>query len=104
MTQGNLAARAGRWSAAHWKTATFGWVAFVVVAVAIGYAVGVVKLTDSEQGTGETANAQAILAQAGFKTPASESVLVKSTTLTADAPAFRATVQDVSPSCARCRR
>ena len=29
----NLAAEAGRWSAAHWKTATFGWLGFVVVAV-----------------------------------------------------------------------
>ena len=94
-TSENLAARAGRWSAAHWKTATFAWVAFVVVAVAIGYAVGIVNLTDSEQGTGETARAQAILARAGFKTPASESVLIKSATLTADAPAFRATVRDV---------
>ena len=94
-TSENLAARAGRWSAAHWKTATFAWVAFVVVAVAIGYAVGIVNLTDSEQGTGETAQAQAILARAGFKTPASESVLIKSATLTADAPAFRATVSDV---------
>jgi RND superfamily putative drug exporter len=96
MTQGNLASRAGRWSAAHWKTATFGWIAFVVVAVAIGYAVGVVNLSDSEQGTGDTAKAQAILAQAGFKTPASESVLVKSPTLTANTPAFRATVHDVT--------
>src|SRR5437870_12374245 len=25
----NLAARAGRWSAAHWKSAVFGWLAFV---------------------------------------------------------------------------
>src|SRR5436190_1796550 len=25
----NLAARMGRWSAAHWKTATFGWLALV---------------------------------------------------------------------------
>ena len=32
----NLAARMGRWSAAHWKTATFGWLAFVVVAFALG--------------------------------------------------------------------
>jgi uncharacterized membrane protein YdfJ with MMPL/SSD domain len=92
----NLAARAGRWSAAHWKTATLAWVAFVAVAIAIGYGVGVVNLTDSEQGTGETARAQAILAQAGFKTPASESVLVKSPTQSADAPAFRATVHDVA--------
>ena len=32
----NLAARVGRWSARHWKTAVFGWLAFVVVAFVIG--------------------------------------------------------------------
>ena len=36
----NLAARMGRWSAGHWKTATFGWLALVVVAFAIGGIVG----------------------------------------------------------------
>ena len=36
----NIAARMGRWSASHWKTAVFGWLAFVVAAVAIGKAVG----------------------------------------------------------------
>ncbi len=34
--QSNLAARMGRWSAGHWKTATFGWLALVVVALAVG--------------------------------------------------------------------
>ena len=34
----NLAARMGRWSADHWKTATFGWLALVVVAFALGMA------------------------------------------------------------------
>jgi uncharacterized membrane protein YdfJ with MMPL/SSD domain len=92
----NLAARAGRWSAAHWKTATLLWIGFVIVAVVIGRAAGTVKLTDSEQGTGETARAQAILADAGFKTPASESVLVQSKTLTASDPRFRAVVADVA--------
>jgi hypothetical protein len=29
----NLAARAARWSATHWKTAVAVWVAFVVVAI-----------------------------------------------------------------------
>ena len=37
----NLAARMGRWSAAHWKTATFGWLALVVVAFAVGGQVGI---------------------------------------------------------------
>ena len=79
----NLAARAGRWSAAHWKTAFFGWLAFVVAAVAIGMSVGTHTLSMSEQASGETARAEQILASAGFKTPAAESVLVKSAALTA---------------------
>ena len=32
----NVAARMGRWSANHWKTAVFGWLAFVVASVVIG--------------------------------------------------------------------
>ena len=31
----NLAGRAGRWSASHWKLAAFGWIAFAVVAVVV---------------------------------------------------------------------
>ena len=91
----NFAARAARWSAAHWKTAAFGWLALVIVAVALGRIAGTVKLTDAEQGTGETARAQAMLASAGFPTPAAESVLVQSTTATASDPAFRRTVDRV---------
>ena len=94
----NLAGRMGRWSAQHWKTATLVWLVFVVLAVAVGRVAGVVKLQDSEQGTGETARAQAILQDAGFRTPADESVLVQSATLTASSPAFRAVVRDVSSS------
>jgi hypothetical protein len=36
----NLAARMGRWSATHWTTAVFGWLEFVVAALAIGNTVG----------------------------------------------------------------
>ena len=75
MQRENFAARAGRWSAAHWKTATFGWLAFVTVAIVAGMAVGTVKLTDAEQGTGETARAQAILTDAGFSQPAAVAVM-----------------------------
>ncbi len=32
----NIAERAGRWSAAHWKTAAVGWLAFVAIAVVLG--------------------------------------------------------------------
>jgi RND superfamily putative drug exporter len=98
----NLAARAGRWSAEHWKTACAVWLVVVVAAVGIGRAVGTVQLKDSEQGTGETARAQQILQDAGFRSPASESVLVESRSgLAATAPAFRATVRDVAAALAK---
>jgi len=98
----NLAARAARWSAEHWKTACAVWLVFVVAAIGIGRAVGTVNLKDSEQGTGETARAQEILQDAGFRSPASESVLVESLSgLTASAPAFRAAVRDVAAALAK---
>ncbi len=91
----NFPARAGRWSAAHWKTATFGWLALVVCAVVVGNLVGTVKLTDSEQSIGESARAQSMLTQAGFRDHAGESVLVQSRTATARDPAFRQEVNHV---------
>jgi uncharacterized membrane protein YdfJ with MMPL/SSD domain len=75
--QGNLAARAGRWSAAHWKIATFGWLALVIAAVALGKVAGTTKLTDAENATGQSARAERILAGAGFDNSATESVLVQ---------------------------
>ena len=46
MHANTFAARAGRWSAQHRKTAIWGWIAFVAVAFVIGGAVGVKKPTD----------------------------------------------------------
>src|SRR5262249_21359227 len=91
----NIAARAGRWSAAHWKTATFGWLALVVCAVVLGNMAGTVKLTDSEQSIGEPARAQSMLRQAGFHDRAGESVLVQSRTTTATDPAFQHEIKRV---------
>src|SRR5207249_437259 len=65
------------------------------VAIGVGTTVGTHMLSVSEQSTGETARAEQILASAGFKTPASESVLVRSSTRTVADPAFRSTVQSV---------
>jgi uncharacterized membrane protein YdfJ with MMPL/SSD domain len=96
MTGSNLAARAGRWSAKHWKRATAIWLGFVVVAVVLGQLAGTHKLSDSEQSTGESARAQQILASAGFSTPAAESVLVRSGTLTVVDPRFRSAVASVT--------
>ena len=92
----NVAARAGRWSAQHRKTATAVWLAFVVVAIVAGRAVGTHQLSDAEQATGETARAETILARAGFDTPAYESVIVKSATGSVADPAFRSAVRAVT--------
>jgi RND superfamily putative drug exporter len=90
----NIAARMGRWSAAHWKTATFGWLALVLVAFALGGAVGTKQIDPNTQGPGESGRMDRIL-DAGFKQPAGESVLVSSDTLRTSDPAFRAAVADV---------
>lgn len=92
----NLAARAGRWSAAHWKTATFGWIALVALAAILGMTAGTNKLTDDQQGTGETATAQQILADSDFRRPATESVLIQSKALGASDPRFHAVVASVT--------
>jgi uncharacterized membrane protein YdfJ with MMPL/SSD domain len=92
----NLAARAAHWSAAHWKTATFGWLALVAVAAVLGTVAGTNKLTDDRQGTGETATAQRILADSGFPRPAGESVLIQSNSFGASDQRFHATVASVT--------
>ncbi len=91
----NLAARMGRWSAAHWKTATFGWIAFVLVAFALGGAIGTTWIDPNEPGPGESGRMDRIL-DAGFNQPAGESVLVQSDSLRASDPAFKAAVADVA--------
>jgi uncharacterized membrane protein YdfJ with MMPL/SSD domain/pimeloyl-ACP methyl ester carboxylesterase len=90
----NLAARMGRWSAAHWKTATFGWLALVVVAFGIGNLVGVKNIDPNTAGPGQSGRMDRIL-DSGFKLPAEESVLVQSASAKAGSPAFDAAVADV---------
>jgi RND superfamily putative drug exporter len=90
----NIAARMGRWSAAHWKTATFGWLAFVLVAVAFGNTVGTKQIDPNTKGPGESGRMDKIL-EAGFKQPASESVLVQNRSELAGTQSFDAAVDDV---------
>src|SRR2546423_5862150 len=90
----NLAARVGRWSAAHWKTATFGWLALVLLAFAVGSQVGTKQADPTKAGPGESGRMDRIL-DAGFKVPASESVLIQSRSTRAGTPAFDAAVKDV---------
>jgi RND superfamily putative drug exporter len=91
----NLSLRAARWSAAHWKTATFGWLAFVAAVFLLGTAVGTKPLLDDEAGNGESGRAQKTLAHSNFKEPAGESVLIQNRKLIATDDAFRATINAV---------
>src|ERR687888_1317107 len=93
----NIAARMGRWSASHWKTAVFGWLVFVVAAFMIGAKVGTKNIKDEDSNTGQSHKADQILKD-GFPQadPLSEIVVVQSSTSKVDDPDFRATVNDVS--------
>jgi uncharacterized membrane protein YdfJ with MMPL/SSD domain len=94
-TKHNLAARMGRWSAGHWKTATFGWLAFVLVAFAVGGAVGLKTIDPNKPGPGESGRVDRILDD-GFKQPAGESVLIQSRSLRSGDPAFAGAINDVT--------
>jgi uncharacterized membrane protein YdfJ with MMPL/SSD domain len=98
----NLAARMGRWSTAHRKTAIFGWLAFVIVAFAIGTMTGTKQIDQNDANVGESRTADRIIDDAGFTVDAkgetiqesSEMVLLQSKTLTIKDAPFRAAVRD----------
>jgi len=99
-TPGGIAARAGRWSARHKKTAIIGWLAFVLVALMAGNMTGTKEPTSADQYDGESRAAEKIIADAGFSDAAGEMVLVQSSKLTVKDPAFRAAVKDVQSAVA----
>src|SRR3954470_19031107 len=101
-TNTNLAARMGRWSVSHWKTATFGWLAFVVVAFGLAGIIGSKNIDLNAPGPGESGRADRIL-DAGFKQPAGESVLIQSRSLRLSDPAFTAAIDDVVAAVSKLR-
>ena len=90
-----IAARAGHWSATNRKKAIGIWIAFVVVALIGGGAVGQRSLTDAESGVGESKAAEMTLDKQGPKDPATESVLVQSKSETTSGPQFRSALESV---------
>src|SRR4051812_46451096 len=92
----NLAARAGRWSATHRKTAIIGWILFVVLASVIGAKVGQNNLELSEMGNGESKRGDMIVADAGFPETIGERVLIQGTgSVKSGDPRVTAAVKDV---------
>ncbi len=96
MQSQNLASRAARWSAGHRKTAIFGWLAFVVLAVFLAGAVGQKTIADEDYGNGSSKTADQAIANANFRDAAEEQVLVqgKGSVKVGDAQ-FTAAVKDV---------
>jgi uncharacterized membrane protein YdfJ with MMPL/SSD domain len=95
MTETNLAARAGAWSARNWKKALFGWLVFAALAMAAGNLAGHHQMKDSEFASGEAATAQQLLERAGMEQPASEEVLIQSGRYTIHDALFQSAVAGV---------
>jgi uncharacterized membrane protein YdfJ with MMPL/SSD domain len=95
MDRKNLAARAAHWSATHRKTAIFGWLAFVAVAVMVGNLVGQNTIHGADQFSGEAGRAEHTLEDAGLR-PNSENVLIQSDKLTIDDPEFRTAIEETT--------
>jgi RND superfamily putative drug exporter len=91
----NLAARMGRWSANHKKTAIFGWLAFIAAAFMLGNAVATKKLDQKKAGSGEAGHINAVLADE-FKQAQGDSILIQSTSRTVDDSSFRSAIGDVT--------
>ena len=96
MPSRNVAARVGRWSAQHRKTAVLGWILFVVLATFLGGKVGTNELKASASGNGESKRGDMIVDAAGFPEQSGEQVLVQGKgSIKAGDPQVTAAVKDV---------
>src|SRR3954467_2408218 len=76
MRTDTFAARAGRWSAANRKKAIFGWLAFVILAVAIGSAVGTKTPANDNSTVGDSGRGDKLVTD-HYPDSAGESVLIQ---------------------------
>jgi uncharacterized membrane protein YdfJ with MMPL/SSD domain len=92
----NFSARVGRWSVQHRRKAIFGWLAFVLASVVIGFnLVPQKELDQNAGGPGESGRAAEAM-DGAFKESSGEQVLVQSNELMAGDARFRAAVADVT--------
>ncbi len=87
-----LAARAAHWSAEHRKLAIWGWIAFVVIAVMAGNAIGKEEIHGADMFNGESHDAEDTLYDAGMR-PNDELVIIQSESLTFKDPEFAAAIE-----------
>ena len=94
----NIAARAARWSAAHRKTAIWGWLGLVVVLIGLilgGQLLERQKISTADSFSGESRQAERALTDAGLR-PTEEVVLIQSEDSSATDPAFMAVVAETA--------
>ena len=91
----NVAARMAHWSGRHRKKAIWGWLAFVVVVFTAGNMIGTTQISDVDQYSGESHEAEVALDRAGLR-PVEEVVFIQSDTLTIKDPEFQAAVTEVT--------
>jgi RND superfamily putative drug exporter len=92
MQSQSYAARAGRWSAQHRRKAIFGWLAFVIAAVAIGGMVGTKHPKQAGSDVGDSSRADRIISE-HFPKLTTESVLIQGAA--ARSPEVRAAVGEI---------
>jgi uncharacterized membrane protein YdfJ with MMPL/SSD domain len=96
----NLSARAARWSAAHWKTAVFGWLSLVAVLFALSSLVESRQTTSADVTSGDSKAAEKILLEAGFPERTGESLLIQHPSKRATDPEFQAVIGDATSTLA----
>src|SRR5689334_21250987 len=89
-----IASRLGRWSVAHRRKATLIWLALVVIGL-LAAGVGSKQLSPAGEASGDSAKAERLLDQAGFRRPAGEEVLVQNASGSIRTDAARQAVRDV---------
>ncbi len=92
----NIAARAGRWSATHPKTAILGWFVFVALALVIGGKVGTHNIPDYQNYSGESAKAELAVHDHFKAAPAGENVILEAEGAKFGDPRFDAGIRQVA--------
>ena len=96
MNSRNLAARAGRWSAQHRKTAIVGWILFVVIATFAGKSIGMAELPEADMANGESKRSMQLIESADFPETVGEQVLIQGKgSIKSGDPQVTAAVKDV---------
>jgi uncharacterized membrane protein YdfJ with MMPL/SSD domain len=96
MDRTSITSRAARWSAEHRRTAILGWIALVVISLALGSAIGTQTIADEDLGNGESRAGELVLADARFPEDDSEMVLIQGRDAQGvTEPGFQSAVADV---------